>query len=222
MEFTACLLAAGYPLLLVLFWRQLRARSRPEATQGVGRPAGASGGWFSVPKQVHLHLGHTWARVEPDGRVTVGLDDFAHKLVGRVVGIELPPPGEHVAQGEPAIRLAAGGKAVSLLSPVDGEVVAVNPQAARNLRETSDPYGSGWLFQVSPPRLAANLKQLLCGKAAQRWLEQASESLAARLPREAGLLLQDGGVPLLGIAQELEPENWDDLARGFFLSDFGG
>jgi glycine cleavage system H protein len=217
-------LGIGYLLLFIPFWRYVQGRSRPApvAEKARRRPAGATApagaGWFTVPEQVFLHPGHTWARVEPDGRVTVGIDEFAHKLVGPVARVEVPEAGEPVVQGEPAIRLAVGDRTVSLLSPVEGVVVAVNPKAARNQASISDPYGDGWLFQVRPPRLAANVKQLLSGATARRWVEQAGESLAARLSPELGLVLQDGGAPVNGIAQELDPEKWDELARTYFLT----
>ncbi len=216
-------LGVGYLLLFIPFWRYVQGRRPdPVAEKVRPRPAGvvprATAGWFTVPDQVFLHPGHTWARIEADGRVTVGLDDFAHKLVGPVARVELPEPGEPVVQGEPAIRLAAAEKSVSLLSPVEGVVVAVNREVARDPLRISDPYGSGWLFQVRPPRLAANVRQLLSGRAARHWVEQAGESLAARLSPQAGLVLQDGGAPVSGIAQELDPEKWDELARRYFLT----
>src|SRR5512138_142319 len=114
-------LAIGYLLLFIPFWRYVqggrraavvaeapRVPVRPAIAAAVAafRPAGATviprpaaAGWFHVPPGVHLHPGHTWARIEKDGTVTVGIDDFAHKLVGPAA-VELPTVGAHVAQGE--------------------------------------------------------------------------------------------------------------------------
>ena len=33
--------------------------------------------WFHVPENVFYHPGHAWARVEADGCVRVGMNDFA-------------------------------------------------------------------------------------------------------------------------------------------------
>jgi glycine cleavage system H lipoate-binding protein len=218
-------LAITYLILFVGFWRYVQggkvaqaAKAVAHAPERIREAARGAAGWFSVPEAVYLHPGHTWARLESDGTVTVGLDDFAHRLVGPVAEVGLPQLGAGVSQGAAAIRLGADHKTVSMLSPVDGTVVAVNRSAAEQPERLGDPYGAGWLFKVKTSKLAANAKQLLSGEGARRWLDAAGESLAARLSPQLGHVLQDGGVPIHGIARELDPENWDHIAREFFLS----
>ncbi len=213
-------LAIGYLLLFIPFWRYVQG-GRHAAVLAEGRaparaPARAAGlrGWFQLPAGLHVHPGHTWARVEADGLVTVGLDDFASKLLGPLA-VKAPALGAEVAQGEVALEATDGARSVSLAAPVDGTVVAVNRGAAA---AHADPYGEGWLFKVRPPRLSANLRQLLSGSAALRLLEDASEELARRMNPELGVVLQDGGAPVSGIARALAGDGWDMLARGFFLT----
>ncbi|WP_242392733.1 glycine cleavage system protein H [Anaeromyxobacter oryzisoli] len=215
-------LAIGYLLLFIPFWRYVQGGKRVAAEVPVRAPARiparpAYAGWFQVPAGVHLHPGHTWARLEPDGLVAVGADDFAHRLVGPA-RVELPRLGDKVAQGEPALALVQADRRVPMLAPVDGTVVAVNAAAGERAEGTEDPYGAGWLFKVKPPRLAANLRQLLSGAPAHRLLDEASERLALRMSPELGRVLQDGGTPVHGIAQELSGDDWDGFARTFFLT----
>jgi glycine cleavage system H protein len=225
-------LAVVYLLLFIPFWKYVqggkraaaevpaRAPARPAvmARAAAPRPAGATAsGWFQLPAGVFLHPGHTWARLEADGLVAVGADDFAHKLVGPA-RVELPTLGSHVAQGEPALEIGDAEKTVPMLSPVDGTVVAVNAAVKERSDATEDPYGAGWLFKVKAPRLAANLRQLLSDGPAHRVLEEASDRLALRMSPELGRVLQDGGVPIHGIGQALAGDAWDELARGFFLT----
>jgi glycine cleavage system H lipoate-binding protein len=148
--------------------------------------------------------------------VTVGLDDFAHKLVGPAA-VELPGLGERVAQGERAVTLAEGGASVGMLSPVDGTVLAVNP-ALQGESDLADPYGAGWLFKVKPTRLAANLRQLHGPATARRMLEEAEMALLGRMDPALGQVLQDGGAPVHGIARALAGDGWEELAREFFLT----
>jgi glycine cleavage system H protein len=231
------LLAVSYLLLFIPFWRYVQGAGRAAATLHVSAPAHAAAaakaasapalpralpqpayaGWFRVPTGVHLHPGHTWARLEPDGLVAVGVDDFAHKLVGPGMA-DLPALGDQVKQGEAAIALGDGARKVGMLSPVDGTVVAVNARAREMADALDDTYGAGWLFKVKAPRLGANLHQLLTDGAARRFLEDASERLAARMSPELGRVLQDGGAPIDGIAHALAGEQWDELARTFFLT----
>jgi glycine cleavage system H protein len=222
------LLAIGYLLLFIPFWSYVQGGRRREAPVQVSatasprarpspRHAGATAGWFQVPAGIHLHPGHTWARLEADGLVAVGADDFAHKLVG-AARVELPALGAHVAQGEPAFELGDGEKGVPMLSPVDGTVVAVNAAIRERSDGLDDPYGKGWLFKVKAPRLAANLRQLLADGPARRYMEGAESQIALRLAPELGAVLQDGGAPVHGIARALAGDDWDGLARQFFLT----
>jgi glycine cleavage system H lipoate-binding protein len=225
-------LAIGYLLLFIPFWRYVQggkrvaveARTAPSAQAAAAReaprPAGATAlrptaGWFHVPAGVHLHPGHTWARLESDGLVTVGIDDFAHNLVGPTA-VDLPRIGTQVAQGEPALALEGEGASVPMLSPVDGTVVAVNRPVKTDAAALADPYGAGWLFKVDAPRLAANLRQLHAAAPANRMLEDAGEALVLRMDPELGRLLQDGGTPVHGIARALAGDGWETLAREFF------
>lgn len=226
-------LAIGYLLLFIPFWRYVQGGRREAALETAKRPvvrpemalaakAGARArqplpAWFQIPAGVHLHPGHTWARLEPDGLIAVGADDFAHKLVGPA-RVELPQLGAHLAQGEPAIEIGDAAKTVPLVSPIDGTVVAVNAAAREAAEGHKDPYGAGWLFKVKAPRLAANLRQLLSDGAARRFMEEAEAAIARRVSPEIGAVLQDGGAPVHGIARALAGDDWDDLARQFFLT----
>ncbi len=69
-------------------------------------------------------------RPEPDGTVTVGLDDFARRLVGTPEQVELPEPGTRLETNGPAGRLTAHGNEVRILSPVDGNVIEAHGEGA--------------------------------------------------------------------------------------------
>jgi glycine cleavage system H protein len=215
-------IAVGFLLLFIPFWRFVNADVRPAAQPafaGVRRRATELVEWFRMARDVAFHPGHAWARLEAPGLMLVGMDDFAQKLVGPTAAVELPAPGTRLAQGDPAWRLRVGGKAVDMLSPVDGTVLAVNQDlASKPHLLTEDPYGEGWLLRVEAPRADANRKTLLSGQVAKTWLREATDALRWRLSPDLGLVLQDGGAPVDGIAHAIDAENWDDLARHFFLS----
>ncbi len=176
---------------------------------------------FRVPEGIFYHQGHSWLRPEPGSTGgVVGLDDFAQKLVGKVDSLDLPPVGTTLAQGGKAWSLVVDSVPISMLSPVDGEVVEVNRAVERTpglLRE--DPYGKGWLLKVKSPRMAADTRNLLSGKVARAWMESALEKLQPLHPDNPGPVLADGGLPVEGLARILGGNRWQDLAKTHLLSE---
>jgi glycine cleavage system H lipoate-binding protein len=198
------LLAISYLLLLIPFWRFVNGATVAESF---------AFSWFQVPENVHLHSGHSWAKTF-GGAVAVGLDDFAHKMIGPLDSVQFPAVGSALRQGQKAFTVVADGKSFDVLSPVDGNVVALNEVVrAHPADAVRDPYGTGWLLKVEPRWLTANLKNLVTGDAARRFLDAAAEVLAGRMSPELGVVLQDGGTPIHGIAREIDPEHWDSLVR---------
>ncbi len=99
---------------------------------------------------------HEWALVQgTDGTssvVRVGITDHAQDALGDIVFVQLPEVGAEVAPGT-AIGEVESTKSVSdVYSPVTGVVSAVN-EALTDAPETvnSDPYGAGWLVEVTVP-----------------------------------------------------------------------
>jgi glycine cleavage system H lipoate-binding protein len=217
------LVAVTYLLLFVPMWRYVQGARLAEARATAGAHAAAAAtkgaravvegrGWFHAPADVELHPGHAWARLGSDGLVTVGLDDFAQKLVAPA-RLRLPTTGDQVLQGAPAFAVGDQVSTVPMVSPISGAVVAVNTGAGERPETLRDAYGAGWLFKVKPSRLLEDRRGLLTGERARAWLEEAAEALAARMSPELGLVLQDGGVPVHGIAQVLAGERWTSLAQ---------
>lgn len=214
------LLVIGFLVALTVFWRILNGSTAPQRISGAAsRLLTASGAWFHLPELLYCHQGHTWARPEADDLVGVGIDDFAQRLLGRATSVELPPVGTDIEQGDHGWRLRFDSKAIDLLSPVNGKVVAVNEAVLRSPGLINqDPYGEGWLMKIRVPKLHANLKNLLSGTLSEAWLAQTVRDLQLRIAGNLGTLLQDGGVPVSGIAKQVSAERWDELAMEFLLT----
>ncbi len=208
-------IALTFLALFVPFWRFLNG-GRAAARVPVAVPASATG--FQLPEPLLLHPGHAWASLV-NGTALVGVSEFAHKLVGPIQAIQLPAVGASVGQGEKAWSLVVDGKTVDMLSPLDGKVVAVNERVlASPAALKADPYGEGWLLKVEPVRPEANAKNLLGLAAARRHVEAAWDELRARLSPELGTVMQDGGTPVDGLAQGIDPAGWVAIARKHFLT----
>jgi glycine cleavage system H lipoate-binding protein len=228
---TEYLLALTYLLLFVPMWRFVHgAASGAEvsaqagagvstakaATAAEAKPARAPLGWFDLPAGVGLHAGHAWARTGDDGLITVGIDDFAQKLVGPERAL-LPAVGDQVLEGQPAFAIGDWVTTVPMRAPVGGRVVAIN-EAAGKAGTLRDPYGAGWLFKVKPSE-GAGQARLMVDAAARSFLERSAEALALRVEPTLGHVLQDGGTPIQGIARALNGDAWAALARHFFQTE---
>ena len=175
---------------------------------------------FLVPNNLMYHRGHAWARVETNDMITVGMDDFAVKLLGSVDSISLPEKGSKVKQGSPGWLMEADARAIHMLSPVEGEVVAINSEVVNSpALAFGDPYGKGWLFKVMNSNPTANLENMVPTAMIGKWLEEIRETLSCMMRGQAAAgLHQDGGEPISGLAKAVDPERWDDLARELLLT----
>jgi len=210
------LLVIGFLILFILFWRFLGrpARAALKATENL---VPVMNEWFSLPEEIYYHLGHSWAVDEGHNLVRVGIDDFAQKLVGKIDAIQVPNQGSTLHQGDKGWTLEVDSKPIDMLSPVDGKVVAINEKLVNSPDNINkDPYNS-WLMKVESPRFSANKKQLLSGVLARKWMEEVREILLSRMNYNLGLVYQDGGLLVDGMARNLDKDKWDDIAKEFFL-----
>ncbi|GIX34750.1 MAG: glycine cleavage system H protein [Lysobacteraceae bacterium] len=102
-----------------------------------------------IPGDLKFLKTHEWARLEDDGRVTVGISDHAQSQLGDLVYVELPQVGEHVEAGATIAVVESVKAASDVYAPVSGEVVAVN-EALNDAPETinHDAYGDGWICVI--------------------------------------------------------------------------
>lgn len=102
-----------------------------------------------IPGDLKFLKSHEWARVDSDGKVTVGISDHAQGLLGDLVYVELPNVGDSVEAGTACAVVESVKAASDVYAPVSGKVVAVNT-ALSDKPETinEDAYGEGWIFTV--------------------------------------------------------------------------
>ena len=114
-----------------------------------------------IPGDLKFLRSHEWARVDDNGRVTVGISEHAQSQLGDLVYVELPDVGDRVEQGASCAVVESVKAASDIYSPVAGKIVAVN-SALSDKPETinEDAYGEGWLFTVQPDDIA-QLEELL-------------------------------------------------------------
>jgi glycine cleavage system H protein len=171
-------------------------------------PAWVAG--YQMPEALYYHRGHTWARPLDADTVLIGVDDFARRLIGPAT-LSAPSHGDWLHQGGRAFAMKLNGKTA--------EVVEVNRDLAEKPGLTAeDPYGRGWVLKVKAPNLANNLRNLLSGRLARKWMEDSREALELRLMAFSGSVLQDGGEPAADLGHHLPKADWDRLVHEFLLT----
>jgi glycine cleavage system H protein len=96
---------------------------------------------------------HEWALVQgADGStvVRVGITDHAQDALGDIVFVQLPAVGDEVAPGVPIGEVESTKSVSDVYAPVAGVVAAVNEKLADAPEMINgDPYGEGWLVEIS-------------------------------------------------------------------------
>ena len=105
---------------------------------------------YNIPEDVKYHAEHMWARVEGD-LVVVGVTDFAQKLAGDIVYVDMPMEGDDVTKDKPFGTLETGKWVGKIYAPCSGEVVEYNEEVEDDaLIINEDPYGEGWIIKIEP------------------------------------------------------------------------
>ena len=110
---------------------------------------------MNVPPELRYTADHEWARLE-DGKVRVGITDYAQDALGDVVFVQLPEMGASVEAGATFSEVESTKSVSDIYAPLAGEVVDVNvalADAPQNVNE--DPYGEGWICVLEPADPAA-------------------------------------------------------------------
>jgi glycine cleavage system H protein len=104
----------------------------------------------NIPDDRRYSRDHEWALSLGGGRVRIGLTDHAQRQLGDVVYVESPTVGDRFDARQP-FGTVESVKAVSeVYMPVPGTVAAVNDElAAAPEQVNEDPYGDGWLIEIT-------------------------------------------------------------------------
>jgi glycine cleavage system H protein len=106
----------------------------------------------NVPDDLQYTGEHEYvARTADPSIVRVGITDYAQGELGDVVFVNLPKPGQRLADHESFGTIEAVKAVSDLYSPVAGDVVEVNSALdADPALVNRDPYGDGWMVKLRP------------------------------------------------------------------------
>ncbi|MGA7105107.1 MAG: hypothetical protein WBX49_07155, partial [Candidatus Deferrimicrobiaceae bacterium] len=110
---------------------------------------------YSIPE-------HSWARVEPDGNVIIGMVRVFASDVGQIEEIRFPRLDSLLEQGRVCgVVRAADSVEHTIHSPLTGRVIEINPSVRKDPKLAGrDPEGAGWLFRLAPQNLDREIPNL--------------------------------------------------------------
>ena len=116
---------------------------------------------LSFPDDVSYTKDHEWAKKLDDGKVRVGITDYAQDQLGDIVFVEVPEVGATFLKGAEFGTLESVKAVAPIYLPVGGEVTAVNTGLEDSPQLVNQaPYADGWIADVASSDLS-ELDQLM-------------------------------------------------------------
>ena len=132
----------------------------------------------NIPDNLKYAKSHEWIRIE-GGTATVGITDHAQELLGEVVYVELPEPGQDFVAGEELVVIESVKAAGGIELKVAGQVVEVNERLVESPEMVNDdPTGEAWILKFRTDQSLSD--ELFMTE------EQYRQSLKSQLVKEKG------------------------------------
>jgi glycine cleavage system H lipoate-binding protein/ABC-type phosphate transport system substrate-binding protein len=177
-----------------------------------------------VPAGLYFDKTHTWAFMEQNGIVKVGVDDFLQHITGTLTRIKMKNPGDKVKKGEPVLSIIQNGKQINLYAPISGIIREQNRKLETDSSIINNsPYNEGWIYKIEPANWLRENQLLFMAEKQKQFikneLSRLKDFLAATLNTDTEkygqIILQDGGEVRDGILSDLGPEVWEEFQTKF-------
>lgn len=204
----------------------LGVRRNKKAIHGKGdhRAPRVDAGSINAPRGLWFDKSHTWAFMEQNGMVRVGIDDFLQHITGPLSRIMMKNPGEQVVKGDKILTLIQHGKQLVICSPVSGTIRSQNGllNSHTTLLNTA-PFTDGWVYTIEPTNWLRETQFLFMAEKYTAWLKQEfcrlreffATSVMAHQGSYMPIVLQDGGEVQDNVLSGFGPEVWEEFQEKF-------
>ncbi|MFA5418546.1 MAG: hypothetical protein WC341_08815 [Bacteroidales bacterium] len=178
----------------------------------------------TAPAGLFFDKSHTWAFMEKEGTVRIGIDDFLQHVTGSITKVKMRNPGEKIRKGEPFLSLIQYGKQLDIKSPVSGTILERNKwlQTESSILNIS-PYGEGWVYLMKSDNWLKEIKSLFMGESYQAWLQyefsRLKDFLSYHIKSKSlvnlPVVLQEGGEMKDHLLEEFGPQVWEEFQNDF-------
>lgn len=196
----------------------------------VTEPLASSGGddlrtgLINMPDGLLYDNAYTWAYMEREGTVKVGITDLLRHFTGKISRLKLRNEGEAIKKGDLLFTLIQDGKHLEIVSPVTGTISKMNTVLIGDAAVlNNNPYDEGWIYELKPEKWMTEAKSFNLGNqflglaekeiiSLKDFVEklQVKENSVTLLP-----VLQEGGQIKDGFLEHMGPEFWEEFQNEF-------
>jgi glycine cleavage system H lipoate-binding protein/ABC-type phosphate transport system substrate-binding protein len=179
---------------------------------------------LTIPKGIYFDKTHTWAFLEANGMIKIGIDDFLQHVTGNITRVKMKSQGKKVKKGEQILSIIQNGKQLNLYSPVSGTIVEQNAALDTNSSSLNySPYNDGWVYRIEPSNWSRESQLLFMADKQREFIKKEFSrlkdflvtALSSDTENYAQVILQDGGEIRDGVLSEMGPEIWEDFQTNF-------
>jgi glycine cleavage system H lipoate-binding protein len=176
-----------------------------------------------APRCLYFDKTHTWAFMEKNGLVRIGIDDFIQHVMGPVTRVEMKMPGEKIKKGDIVVSLVQKCKQLNIYAPVSGTIKEQNSALLSDSTGiNSSPYSEGWIYMIEPSNWLREIQFFDMADKYRKWLlnefSRLKDFLATSLKIDKieyeNAILQDG-VLQRQYSGGSRPEVWEDFQTNF-------
>ncbi len=127
---------------------------------------------MEFPEDLRYTKEHEWIRDEGNGRIRIGITDYAQDALGDVVYVDVPQVGTSVSADQPLSEVESTKSVSDVYAPVSGTVSERNPLLEERPELVNEqPYGDGWIvvLEASEP---SELERLMDAGAYREFVRQ--------------------------------------------------
>jgi glycine cleavage system H protein len=192
-----------------------------ESTSDGSPGASDAGSQDTLLEGLRYNRGHWWALRLREHLFRLGIEPGLADALSDIKGVVLPSPRQRLRKGQACIWVVLDGGTLPLEAPLDGVVLAVNPDLiAKPFLLCQEPFQDGWLCDLEADDEAVATAGLMSANEARmkyaidqsRFTASLAAAPGSRRHR-VGITLADGGQRLRNIADILGPNRYLALVR---------
>lgn len=177
---------------------------------------------FSIPGGIFISPGHCWVSIKPDGKVYVGIDDFAKKIIGKIDALDLPNLGMEAKKDQHLFNVKQGIHSIPFNAPISGVVASINNALVDDLEQLEiNSYGKNYFCIIDASKLDEELSDLKIGQSAVDFFNEEIAKLHDYVKKSVTETIDESKVPAdghvyIGELEALKEKDLNAIVNDFF------